>query len=165
MGKKDKLLVSKIERGTVIDHLPVGLGYKIIRMFKDLDKVRSVVASNVESTKYGRKDIVKIENRFLTEEEINILAIIAPRATINFIEDYKVIKKFKPKLPNYIIDIIRCPNPKCITNDKKESKYFDKKILHRTFRVIRKENKILLQCTYCDAVFDSEEILDLIIFK
>ena len=165
MSREDKLLVSKIERGTVIDHLPVGLGYKIIRMFKDLDKVRSVVASNVESSKYGRKDIVKIENRFLTEEEINILAIIAPRATINFIENYEVIKKFKPELPKYITDVIRCPNPKCITNDKKESKYFDKKILHRTFRIIKKESRILLQCIYCDTIFDSKEILDLIIFK
>ena len=78
------------------------------------------VALNVPRSKHGKKDIIKVENRFLETSETNKLALIAPRATINIIRDYKLVEKRKIQLPDSIVGIFKCPNLKCITNSGEE---------------------------------------------
>jgi aspartate carbamoyltransferase regulatory subunit len=98
------------------------------------------VALNVPSNKHIKKDIVKIENRFLMKYETDKLALIAPRATINIIKDYKLVEKRKIQLPDSIVGIFRCPNLKCISNSEED--------IRSTLDIVDKQN-IILECRYC----------------
>jgi len=106
---------------------------------------------NVKS-KIGKKDIVKVENRELKPEEVNKIALIAPKATINIIRDYEVVKKFKVHLPDEIVGIVRCPNPNCISNAREP--------IQSRFRVISRD-PIRIKCCYCER--EPENIADNII--
>ncbi len=116
--KKD-LKVPRIKDGTVIDHITAGNAVKVLHILEIPKSSSSVVsvAMNVNS-KYGKKDIVKVENRELHPKEVNKIALIAPKATINIIRDYEVAKKYKVELPNEIIGIVLCSNPTCVSNAK-----------------------------------------------
>ncbi|MGC9010423.1 MAG: aspartate carbamoyltransferase regulatory subunit [Sulfolobales archaeon] len=146
------LTVSKIIRGTVIDHIPAGRGIDVLKVLKITGRegYRIAVLMNVESKKLGRKDIVKIENRFLEPNEVNIISLIAPSATINIIEDYEIKKKFRVEVPPEIKGVLKCPNPTCITNQSREpiTSHF-KKISSKPLR---------LQCTYCGTIIEENEI-------
>ncbi|MGC9148713.1 MAG: aspartate carbamoyltransferase regulatory subunit [Sulfolobales archaeon] len=146
------LTVSKIIRGTVIDHIPAGRGIDVLKVLKITGRegYRIAVLMNVESKKLGRKDIVKIENRFLEPNEVNIISLIAPSATINIIEDYEIKKKYRVEVPSEIKGVLKCPNPTCITNQSREpiTSYF-KKISSKPLR---------LQCMYCGTIIEENEI-------
>ena len=105
---------------------------------------------NVSSKELGRKDILKIENRELDHEELNQVALIAPKATINIIRDYKPVKKNKIVLPNKITSIIKCTNPKCITNYENEP-------ITPIFNVVT-ENPPVVRCHYCEKLIETEDI-------
>ena len=105
---------------------------------------------NVSSAEIGRKDIVKIENRELDHEELNQIALIAPKATINIIRDFKPIKKDKIVLPKKISSIIKCTNPKCITN-------FENEPITPLFNVVR-EYPPVVRCHYCEKLIKTEDI-------
>ena len=147
------LKVRKIENGTVIDHIPKGKSLIVLKILGiDGSKDNTVaILINVESSKLGKKDIVKIENRELTEDEVNLIALVAPSATINIIRNYKVIKKYNVKPPKRIINLLRCPNPSCITNSGEDIK--------PKFRLV-KEKPIVLQCEYCWSYLMENEILE-----
>ena len=117
------LLVRKIREGTVIDHIPAGSALDVIRILginvKNGDRVAIII--NTDSEKYGKKDIVKIEKRELTMDEVNIIALIAPNATINIIRNYRVVRKEKVKIPDHVENIVRCSNPNCISNLDREN--------------------------------------------
>lgn len=153
MNKDNKnLLVRKIENGTVIDHIERGKGFKIYKLL-DPKEETCILLTNVESKKLGRKDILKIENKELLEKDIERIALIAPNATINIIRDWMVIEKKKAILPNILIDIVNCPNSKCITRIEKNicSKF-----------VVEKKDPLKLRCFYCERIFvkdDFEELL------
>jgi aspartate carbamoyltransferase regulatory subunit len=108
------------------------------------------VALNVPSSKHGKKDIIKVENRFLETSETNKLALIAPRATINIVRDYKLIEKRKIQLPESIVGIFRCPNLKCITNSSEG--------IRSIIDVIDKE-KVVLECRYCSRTLSIDELV------
>jgi len=141
--KKKELKIPLIKDGTVIDHITAGQAVKVLHILgipeKTLDSIVSVVM-NVKS-KIGKKDIVKVENRELKPEEVNKIALIAPKATINIIRDYEVAKKYKVDLPEEIVGIVRCPNPNCISNTKEP--------VESRFRVISKD-PIRIKCYYCE---------------
>ena len=143
-----------IKEGTVIDRITAGNAVKVLHILgipeKTLDSVVSVVM-NVKS-KIGKKDIVKVENRELKPEEVNKIALIAPKATINIIRDYEVVKKFKVHLPDEIVGIVRCPNPNCISNAREP--------IQSRFRVISRD-PIRIKCCYCER--EPENIADNII--
>ena len=103
-----KLKITPIKNGTVIDHITPGLAVKVLRILKIPESTSSVVsvAINVKS-KIGKKDIVKVENRELDTREVDKIALIAPKATINIIRDFEVIDKHRVKLPNEIIGIVK----------------------------------------------------------
>ncbi|MCR5181470.1 MAG: aspartate carbamoyltransferase regulatory subunit [Clostridia bacterium] len=133
--------VSKIKEGIVIDHIKAGQGYKIFQQL-GLDKINDVVVlmRNVPSEKMGVKDLIKIE----TPLEINfdILGLIDPDVSVNYIKDGKLFKKVKLTLPKSVVGILKCPNPRCITNTER--------IQNVRFDLVDKENK-LYACEYCEA--------------
>ncbi|MBQ1690996.1 MAG: aspartate carbamoyltransferase regulatory subunit [Firmicutes bacterium] len=133
--------VSKIKEGIVIDHIKAGQGYKIFQQL-GLDKINDVVVlmRNVPSEKMGVKDLIKIE----TPLEINfdILGLIDPDVSVNYIKDGKLFKKVKLTLPKSVVGILKCPNPRCITNTEK--------IVNVRFDLVDKKNK-LYACEYCEA--------------
>ncbi len=105
---------------------------------------------NVPSKKVGRKDIVKIENKELKKEEVDKIALIAPHATWNVIEDYKVLEKSKLEIPKEIEGLLKCPNPKCITNtDEPVTSKFS----------LEKKEPIKLRCNYCERLIDLKDVL------
>ena len=115
-----ELRVQAIKNGTVIDHLPAGNGLLIIKLLGGIPKDKIVTLGvNLKSKAYGQKDLIKIENREHNQDEVDRIALIAPKASINIIRAYKVIKKITPQLPEKFKNIITCPNPSCITNNKR----------------------------------------------
>ncbi|MBU0731765.1 aspartate carbamoyltransferase regulatory subunit [Patescibacteria group bacterium] len=142
--------VYTIKEGTVIDHIPRGRAIEILRMLKLVDSGNFVtMGSNFKSKKKGYKDIIKIEGKELTPEEVNQVALLAPKATINIIRDYKIVDKFVVELPEVFEDMVKCPNPKCITNmDPQNAKFIP------TFE----GKEMLLQCVYCEKLFKPEEL-------
>jgi aspartate carbamoyltransferase regulatory subunit len=137
-----QLLVRRIKDGTVIDHIEAGKALVVLRVIDITGRDGNVitVALNVPSNKHIKKDIVKVENRFLMKYETDKLALIAPRATINIIRDYKLVEKRKIQLPDSIVGIFRCPNLKCISNSEEA--------IRSTLDIIDKQ-KIILKCRYC----------------
>jgi len=152
MSDTSQLLVRRIRDGTVIDHIEAGKALMVLRALSITGKEGNVitVAMHVPSSKHSKKDIIKVENRFLETSETNKLALIAPRATINIIRDYKLVEKRKIQLPDSIIGIFRCPNLKCITNSGEEIK--------STIDIIDKEN-VVLKCRYCARTLSIEELV------
>ena len=145
------LVISKIQNGTVIDHIPAGEVFKVVRIL-DLTEPKGTIsiAVNVDSRKYGKKDILKTEGRKLNDREINKIAIVAPNATVNTIKNAKVVKKTQVKIPNVLVDIIKCPNPACITNNEEEAK--------SKFYVVA-EDPLVLKCAYCNTEITREEAI------
>ena len=142
MSDASQLLVRRIRDGTVIDHIEAGKALVVLRVIDITGRDGNVitVALNVPSNKHIKKDIVKVENRFLMKYETDKLALIAPRATINIIRDYKLVEKRKIQLPDSIVGIFRCPNLKCISNSEEA--------IRSTLDIIDKQ-KIILKCRYC----------------
>ena len=151
MSDSSRLLVRRIKDGTVIDHIESAKALVVLRALKITGKEGNVitVALNVPSSKHGKKDIIKVENRFLETYETNKLALIAPHATINIIKDYKLIEKRKIQLPDSIVGIFRCPNLKCITNSEED--------ISSIINILDKEN-IILKCRYCARTLTTDEL-------
>jgi aspartate carbamoyltransferase regulatory subunit len=134
--------IPRIKNGTVIDHITAGNAVKVLRIL-DIPQKQSFtvsVAINVKS-KLGKKDIVKVENREIAHTEVDKIALIAPKATINIIRDYKVAEKHKVELPDTLIGIAKCSNPTCISIGEEP--------VESRFIVLDKE-KPRIQCYYCD---------------
>ncbi|SUC33276.1 Aspartate carbamoyltransferase regulatory chain [Providencia rettgeri] len=125
MTHDHKLQVEAISHGTVIDHIPAQIGFKLLKLFK-LTKTdeRITIGLNLPSSNLGKKDIIKIENTFLTPEQANQLAMYAPEATVNRIEDYQVVEKLELTLPQYIDNVLICPNSNCISHNEPVSSSF-----------------------------------------
>lgn len=150
---KDKQLsVSAIKNGTVIDHIPAGSLFKVISILK-LDRLETMITfgNSFESKQLGKKGIIKLSKVFFDTEEINKIALVAPTAKLNIIRNYEVVEKVKVEIPDEVTGIIKCVNPKCITN----SEYVTTK-----FTVISKE-KVQLKCHYCEKI-TSRENLDMV---
>lgn len=147
--KDKKMEVSAIENGTVIDHIPAKALFKVISILK-LEKVdkRITFGTNFDSKKLGRKAIVKLSDTFFIDEEINKIALVAPQAKLNIIRDFSVVEKKVVEVPETIIGIAKCMNPKCITNNEK---------ITTRFRVVSKR-EVKLKCHYCEKITDQEHI-------
>ena len=134
-----ELRVSKIRNGTVIDHVTAGQALNVLAILGiDGESGESVsIGMNVPSGRLGHKDILKIEERELSQSEVDVLSLIAPEATINIVREYEVIEKNRVERPEQVVGVLSCPNHNCITNadEPVESK----------FRVISEG----LRCTYC----------------
>ena len=107
--EQSELLVRRIKEGTVIDHIDAGKGLQVLNALRIDGKDGSLItiALNVPSGKFKKKDIIKVENKFLKDDDTNKLAVIVPRATINIIKNYKLVEKRRVALPNEIDRIFR----------------------------------------------------------
>jgi len=152
-----QLLVSKIENGIVIDHIPAGKAFQVLRLLKVDPKARTLIAQNVESRSQGAKDLIKIEGSYLTSKEIDLIALVAPSATINIIEDWQVKDKRRILLPEQIEGIFSCPNPLCPTNDE-----YTPPRTRFDMEADDEVESIKLRCTYCDSLLYYGSILDYI---
>lgn len=138
---KDKLLVAALENGTVIDHIPSELVFNIVDLLglKEL-KSSVTIGYNLQSSKLGQKGIIKVADEFFSDEEISRLSVVAPNVVLNIIKNYEVVEKKTVVIPDELHGIVRCPNPKCISNNEPMASFF---------HVIDKEGR-KLKCHYCE---------------
>ncbi|HOF21327.1 MAG TPA: aspartate carbamoyltransferase regulatory subunit [Bacteroidales bacterium] len=148
-GGKQQLVVSAIQNGTVIDHVPAKSLFKVIQIL-GLDHIENQITfgTNLESKKLGHKAIIKISERYFEDNDINRIALVAPEAKLNIIKDYMVVEKKVVKVPDYITAIAKCMNPKCITNLENVT---------TRFQVISKKN-IALKCRYCEKITSGDNL-------
>ncbi|EGJ72204.1 Aspartate carbamoyltransferase regulatory chain [Bacteroides coprosuis DSM 18011] len=150
--KKDKakLSVAALENGTVIDHIPSDKLFTVVSILK-LDKIQEkiTIGNNLNSEKLIKKGIIKIANKFFDADEINKISIVAPHVRLNIIKDYEVVEKREVNMPNKLIGIVKCANPKCITNNEPMSTHF---------HVVDKENCII-KCHYCEKEQNREDFV------
>lgn len=133
--------IDGVKNGIVLDHIKAGKSMMVYELL-GLDKVDSCVAviQNAESDKYGKKDIIKIDDRI--ELDLDILGYIDSNITVNLVKDGELEKKLHLELPQTLRNVVKCKNPRCITTVEQE-------IVH-TFRLVDREKKIY-RCIYCDA--------------
>ncbi len=150
---EEKIRIVKIHDGTVIDHIRAGKALEVLKILGITGKDGNIVtlAMNISSSKIGKKDIVKVENRFLKDAEVARIALVAPEATINLIKDSKVIKKTRVELPETITDIFDCPNQRCVTNKEREP-------IHSKYEVVSR-TPVQLKCLYCWTIVEEADII------
>ena len=141
MNEKKELQVAALENGTVIDHIPSDKLFTVVSLLnlKDMDS-NITIGYNLDSKKLGMKGIIKIADKFFTDEEINRISVVAPNIKLNVIRNYAVVEKKEAIMPDELKGIVKCNNPKCITNNEP---------MQTWFHVTDKE-KGLLKCHYCE---------------
>ena len=146
--RDQKIRIDPIKNGTSLDHLSPGTALEVMKVLGLHDTGIVTLAMHLESKKFGYKDIIKIENKELTQDEINKITLICPHASISIIKDFKVAKKFEVKLPKIIEGSVKCKNPKCITNiEPVKTKFY---ITHKS--------PLKLLCHYCERHMKKEDI-------
>jgi len=148
---KDKQLsVSAIKEGTVIDHVPASVLFKVVSIL-NLEKLDTMITigNSQESEKLGKKGIIKLSKVFFEDNDINKIALVAPCAKLNIIRNYEVVEKRVVAIPDEITGIAKCVNPKCITNNEK--------VITR-FEVISKSD-VKLKCHYCEKITNQNNIV------
>lgn len=149
---EEHLAVRRIREGTVIDHVAPGTALRVLSALGVTGQDGHIVtiAMNVPSDKLSKKDIVKIENRFLRADETNKIALISPSATVNIIRNFKVVEKRNVDLPEVLEGVFSCPNPTCISNSSEP--------LTPLLTVVSRSPP-KLRCKYCTRVFKLEDLL------
>ena len=148
--KREELMVAAIENGTVIDHIPSSKLFEVVSLLH-LEAIRGssiMVGYNLKSKKMGHKSIIKVSDKFFSDAELNQLSVVAPNVTLCIIRDYEVVEKKKVALPEEIRGIVRCANPKCITNNEPMTTLF-----HVTDR-----ERDIIQCHYCEKKQNLEHV-------
>ena len=147
--KKQELQVAALENGTVIDHIPSEKLFSVVSLLGLMQMKNNItIGFNLRSKKLGTKGIIKVADRFFTDEEANRIAVVAPNVKLNIIRDYEVVEKRELRLPDTLRGIVRCSNPKCITNNEP---------MPTVFHVIDKE-RCIIRCHYCEKEQRREEI-------
>lgn len=141
--------MAAIENGTVIDHIPSSKLFQVVRLLH-LENISSsiMVGYNLKSRKMGSKSIIKVADRFFTDEELNLLSVVAPNVSLCIIRDYEVVEKKTVALPAQLTDIVCCANPKCITNHEP---------MPTRFHVVDEE-KGIIRCHYCEKEMNLEHV-------
>lgn len=143
-------LVLAINQGMVLDHIPAGQALKIMRLLHVVsDQQRITLGLNLASQRLTLKDLIKIENRVLTEEEFHQVSIFAPEATLNYIENFKISKKVRCQLPKRIHGIFICPNNNCISHGEGQT----------AFQVESALKTVMLSCVYCERRFERDQLV------
>ena len=148
MSKKERL-VAAIENGTVIDHIPANKTSQVATLLK-LSELKNpvTIGYNYPSKKVGCKGIIKVSDKFFTDEEISRLSVVAPKVVLNIIKDYEVVEKKTVETPDEIRGIVKCNNPKCITNNEP---------MDTVLNNVDKAHGIL-KCRYCDKEQDINNV-------
>ena len=144
-----QLQVSAIQDGTVIDHLPAQSVFKIVDILSVNDGSDEVlIGNNLQSKKLGKKGIIKLSNIFLSQAELDKIALLAAGGTVITIKDYEIIKKHKVEIPDCVTGIVQCFNPNCITNHERATTKFE--ILNKT--------DLKLRCHYCEKTMTKSQL-------
>ncbi len=143
------MMVAAIQNGTVIDHIPAAKTYQVASLLGLYELTSAVtIGNNFVSEKVGKKGIIKVSDKFFTNEEISRLSVVAPKAVLNIIRDYEVVEKKTVETPDELRGIIKCNNPVCITNNEP---------MPTVFHVVDKEHGIC-KCHYCDKEQDMNRV-------
>ena len=144
-----ELKVSAIKNGTVIDHIPAENLFKVISIL-GLENIPNQVTfgTNLESRKRGRKSIIKVADKFFEDAEINKISLVAPQAKLNIIRDYEVVEKRVVDVPDEVVGIVKCFNPKCITNHEPIVTHF----------AVQSKQPLELKCRYCEKVTTEKQM-------
>lgn len=139
--------IDGVTTGIVLDHIQAGKGWEIYNLL-GLDKVDCTVAiiQRVQSEKYGKKDIIKVDGD--VDIDLDILGYFDTHITVNMIRNRVLFKKVHLKLPEYLTGVLECRNPRCITSVEQE-------IVHQ-FRLADPEKK-RYRCVYCDAIYEEKK--------
>jgi aspartate carbamoyltransferase regulatory subunit len=145
---KKELAVAALRNGTVIDHIPSRVLFKVVSLL-DIESLDSqlTIGNNLASQRYGTKGIIKVADVFFSQETINRIALIAPTAVVNIIRDFEVVEKHSVELPDEIIGIVKCDNLKCITNNEP---------MKTRFHVVNRD-PVTIKCHYCGHTTRSED--------
>ncbi|MBE6292232.1 MAG: aspartate carbamoyltransferase regulatory subunit [Bacteroidales bacterium] len=148
-NNKTELLVAALENGTVIDHIPSELVFTIASLL-ELEKLGSsvTIGYNLHSSKLGKKGIIKVADKYFSDEEISRLSVVAPNVILNIIRDFDVVEKKEVIIPDELYGIVRCGNPKCITNNEPMPTHF---------HVVDKKEGTL-KCHYCEKEQNKSEV-------
>jgi len=148
--KRKELQVAALENGTAIDHIPSEQLFKVASLL-ELDQMnnRITIGNNLRSKKMGTKGMIKIAGKFFAEDEINRIALVAPNVVLNIIRDYEVVEKKRISLPAKLIGVVKCNNPKCITNNEPMKTYFD----------VIDQDRVTIKCHYCERKINKEDII------
>ncbi|EKD70604.1 MAG: hypothetical protein ACD_46C00483G0002 [uncultured bacterium] len=146
----ETLLVSAIKNGTVIDHITSGQALRIIHLLSLQSSHYTItIGMHLPSKTMGKKDLLKIENRILSETEANEIVVFAPTATINVIENFNVVKKISTHLPSSMKRVFSCPNVNCVTRHEPIDTFF---------YISENRKKIILTCHYCEKMYDRDQV-------
>jgi aspartate carbamoyltransferase regulatory subunit len=150
MSTQKQLQVSAIVNGTVIDHIPADSLFKVIAIL-GLDKIPNQITfgTNLDSRKLGKKAIIKVAEKFFEDDEINKISLVAPDVKLNIIKNYDVVEKREVTIPDEVYGIVKCFNPKCISNNES---------LTTRFKVEDKK-ELALKCHYCEKITTKEELI------
>jgi len=151
MNRRTELKVSAIRNGTVIDHIPTESVFQVFKILNlEFTSNQVYFGTNLDSQKYGKKGIIKISDKYFEKEEISKVALVAPMATLIEIKDYEVVNKGRVHLPDRVQHIVKCINPKCVTNNQKVS---------TRFKVTSDHNgEMKLFCEYCEKTMSKTNI-------
>ena len=149
MMKDKRLSVSAIKEGTVIDHVPASALFKVVSIL-NLDKLDTMITigNSLGSDKLGKKGIIKLSKVFFQDDDINKIALVAPCAKLNLIRDYEVVEKRVVEIPDEIVGIAKCVNPKCITNNEEVTTRFE----------VVSKTEVKLKCHYCEKITNRKNI-------
>jgi aspartate carbamoyltransferase regulatory subunit len=150
IDNKKELQIAALQNGTVIDHIPSGQLFKVVSLL-GIEKLKTpvTIGYNLDSKKMGSKGILKISGKFFEQDEINRISLIAPAVKLNIIRDYEVVEKKLVQLPDELVGIVKCNNPKCISNNEP---------MKTRFKVADKET-VTLKCEYCEMKTKKEDIV------
>lgn len=148
--QRKELQVAALCNGTAIDHIPTNVVFKVVSLL-ELENIDNpiTIGNNLESKKMVSKGIVKVSDKFFEEDVINKIALIAPNVVLSIIQDYRVVEKKRVELPQVIKGIVKCNNPKCITNNEPMQTHF----------VVVDRQRIELSCHYCGLKINKDEVV------
>ena len=148
-NNKQALQVSALCNGTVIDHIPADKLFAVVNLLDIPTMSNNVtIGYNLESKKLGKKGLIKISDRFFTDDEINKISVIAPNVVLNTIRNYNVVEKREVKMPDEIHNIIKCNNLNCITNNEPMGTHF----------YVANRDTHTLKCRYCEKEVSLDDI-------
>ena len=150
MKDRKQLVVSAIKDGTVIDHIPAKVLFKVIDIL-GLDHIEDQITfgTNLESKKLGKKGIMKLSGVFFKQEDLDRIALVAPDVKVNIIRDYEVVEKKVVEIPEIIKGLVKWVNPMCITN---------KEVVRTKFELVSR-HPVSLKCHYCEKITDANNMV------
>ena len=150
MSEEEFLKARKIERGIVLDHVPAGKSFKVLQILGIDENFPGSITllTNVPSTKFGLKDLIKIEGKEISKTELEKLSIISPYISVNVIRDFKIVEKFRVSLEDVITNLAKCPNENCESNKTGNFRF-----------TVEEREPVKLRCASCNQVFTEKQLL------